>query len=94
MPDCTDRIVVPSSDLSDFLDGEPKPSKKQLAWVLRHLADSFDDGKSFSRLMEDAYGRASKESVWCSNVGQYVNNALICCRDTPEAMAKFNGCHS
>lgn len=80
-----------SSD--EILNGQERPTPHQMLWVLSHLAESFDQGKSFSRVLEDAVGEdLPRYSAVCSSAGTYVNNALQCCRESKEAMEEFNNC--
>jgi hypothetical protein len=68
----------------DHLQGQPRPSAEQVAWVFHHLNDLYDEGGSFRHLIYHQMGFDTKAYGMLVGQGQALSNLIHCAKDNEQ----------
>lgn len=77
----------------DHLQGQPRPSAEQVAWVFHHLNEHYAEGGSFRHLIYQRMGFDEKAYGVLMGQGLHLSNLLNCAKDSEEVSNRLLECY-
>lgn len=78
---------------ADHLQGQPRPSAGQVAWVFHHLNEHYDEGGSFRHLIYQRLGFDEKAYGVLMGTGLHLSNLLNCAKDSEDVSKLLLECY-
>lgn len=78
-----------------LLQGQPKPTGQQVAWVFSYIADLCQsEGQSYGFVMQRMFGYPSPEKLIAGGPGLMVINTINCAIENPDVMKAVGECYT
>ena len=85
--------VDPDTSHDHLLQGQPKPTGEQLAWVFSFLADLCQsERQSYGFVLQRMYGYPSREKLIAAGPGMFVTNTINCAIENPDVVKAVGEC--
>lgn len=91
----TRMTVDPDTSHDHLLQGQPKPTGEQLAWVFSFLADLCQsEGQSYGFVLQRMYGYPSQEKMIAAGPGMFVTNTINCAIENHDVVKAVGECYT
>ena len=88
-------MTPPAPQHDHLLQGQPKPTGEQLAWMFAHLADLCQsEGQSYGYVIQRMYGYPSREKTIAIGPGLLVTNTINWAVENGDFMKAVGECYT